>query len=88
MANEAKQAEENKGWCEGRQNEKQDAITSSKRDVADLQATIEDSTATIGSLTSTIDELTNSISKSEAEFYTLSKSTYLFLCQGCTIPYN
>jgi len=67
LANEAKQAEENKGWCEGRQNEKQDAITSSKRDVADLQATIEDSTATIGSLTSTIDELTNSISKSEAE---------------------
>merc|ERR1719353_2511978 len=54
-------------WCDEEANEKEDAITSSKRTIGDLEATI-------GSLTSSIDELTSKISSSEAE---LSKATEL-----------
>merc|ERR1719443_646387 len=57
-----------------RVDEKEDAITSSKRTIGDLEATITDAKATIGSLTSSIDELTSKISSSEAE---LSKATEL-----------
>merc|ERR1719305_584500 len=61
-------------WCDEEANEKEDAITSSKRTIGDLEATIADAKATIGSLTSSIDELTSKISSSEAE---LSKATEL-----------
>merc|ERR1719313_309519 len=54
-------------WCDEEANEKEDAITSSKRTIGDLEATIADAKATIGSLTSSIDELTSKISSSEAE---------------------
>merc|ERR1719269_113833 len=43
-------------WCDEEANEKEDAITSSKRTIGDLEATITDAKATIGSLTSSIDE--------------------------------
>merc|ERR1719326_2095639 len=59
--------EEYTSWCDEEANEKEDAITSSKRTIGDLMATIEDSKATIGSLTSSIDELTTKISTSEKE---------------------
>jgi len=67
LANEAKAMEEYSTWCDSEANEKEDAITSSKRTIQDLQATIEDSHATIMSKTSEIDELTGKISGSESD---------------------
>ena len=54
-------------WCDEEANEKEDAITSSKRTIGDLEATIEDAEASIQSLTASIDELTSKISSSETE---------------------
>jgi predicted RNase H-like nuclease (RuvC/YqgF family) len=59
--------EEYTSWCDEEANEKEDAITSSKRTIGDLEATIEDATATIQTLTASIDELTTKISSSETE---------------------
>merc|ERR1719240_1238522 len=64
--------EEYTSWCDEEANEKEDAITSSKRTIGDLEATIEDAKATIITLTSSIDELTTKISTSETE---LAKAT-------------
>merc|ERR1719472_512831 len=54
-------------WCDEEANTKEDAITSSKRTIDDLEATIEDAKATVVTLTSDIDELTTKISTSEKE---------------------
>merc|ERR1719172_34414 len=59
--------EEYTSWCDEEANEKEDAITSSKRTIGDLEATIEDAEASIQSLTASIDELTSKISSSETE---------------------
>merc|ERR1719379_3274639 len=59
--------EEYTSWCDEEANEKEDAITSSKRTIGDLEATIEDAKATILTLTASIDELTSKISTSETE---------------------
>merc|ERR1719181_2021412 len=59
--------EEYTSWCDEEANEKEDAITSSKRTIGDLEATIEDAEATILTLTASIDELTTKISSSETE---------------------
>merc|ERR1719484_488191 len=59
--------EEYTTWCDEEANEKEDAITSSKRTIGDLEATIEDAKATIQTLTASIDELTSKISTSETE---------------------
>merc|ERR1719484_368628 len=59
--------EEYTTWCDEEANEKEDAITSSKRTIGDLEATIEDAKATILTLTASIDELTSKISTSETE---------------------
>jgi chromosome segregation ATPase len=67
LANEEKMMEEYTAWCDEEANTKEDAITSSKRTIGDLEATIEDAKATIGTLTSSIDELTGKISSSEKE---------------------
>jgi len=67
LENESKLMEEYSMWCDEEANTKEDAITSSKRTIGDLKATIEDSKATIGTLTSTIDELTQKISSEEAD---------------------
>merc|ERR1719408_642254 len=67
LANEAKLMDEYSTWCDEEQNNKEDAITSSKRTIKDLTATIEDSKASITALTSTIDELTQKISVSERD---------------------
>ena len=64
LANEGKAMDEYTSWCDEEANEKEDAITSSKRTIGDLEATITDAKATIGSLTSSIDELTSKISSS------------------------
>jgi len=67
LAAEEKMMEEYTAWCDEEANTKEDAITSSKRTIGDLEATIEDAKATIGTLTSSIDELTGKISTSEKE---------------------
>jgi len=74
LANEEKMMEEYTAWCDEESNTKEDAITSSKRTIGDLKATIEDASASVASLTSTIGDLTQKISASEAE---LSKATEL-----------
>jgi peptidoglycan hydrolase CwlO-like protein len=51
LASEGKAMDEYSSWCDEEANEKEDAITSSKRTIGDLEATIADATATIGSLT-------------------------------------
>jgi chromosome segregation ATPase len=72
LAKEEKMMDEYTSWCDEEANEKEDAITSSKRTIGDLEATIEDAKATIMTLTSSIDEFTTKISTSEAE---LTKAT-------------
>merc|ERR1719450_1976838 len=67
LANEEKLMDEYTTWCDTEQNDKEDAITSSKRTIKDLTATIEDAKASITTLTSTIDELTQKISTSERD---------------------
>merc|ERR1719484_530332 len=59
--------EEYTSWCDEEANTKEDAITSSKRTIGDLEATIEDAKASVVTLTSSIDELTTKISTSEKE---------------------
>merc|ERR1719321_1189727 len=59
--------EEYTSWCDEEANTKEDAITSSKRTIGDLEATIEDAKASVTTLTSSIDELTTKISTSEKE---------------------
>jgi len=67
LSAEEKMMEEYTSWCDEEANEKEDAITSSKRTIGDLEATIEDAKATILTLTASIDELTSKISTSETE---------------------
>jgi len=67
LAAEEKLMEEYTSWCDEEANTKEDAITSSKRTIDDLGATIEDCKASVVTLTSSIDELTTKISTSEKE---------------------
>merc|ERR1719456_660012 len=67
LASEEKLMEEYTSWCDEEANEKEDAITSSKRTIGDLEATIEDAKASVVTLTSDIDDLTSKISTSEKE---------------------
>jgi len=67
LASEESLMEEYTSWCDEEANTKEDAITSSKRTIGDLEATIEDAKASVLSLTSSIDELTTKISTSEKE---------------------
>jgi len=67
LANEEKLMEEYTSWCDEEANEKEDAITSSKRTIGDLMATIEDGKATIMTLTSSIDEITTKITTDEKD---------------------
>ena len=46
--------EEHTAWCDEESNSKEDAITSSKRTIDDLSATMEDAKGTIITLTSTV----------------------------------
>ena len=54
MANEEKLMGEYSKWCDEEHNTKEDAITSNKRSVGDLAATIEDASASIGELTTEV----------------------------------
>jgi len=59
-------------WCDEEDNTKEDAITSNKRTIGDLNAVIADSNAQIGELSTEIEELAGKISSAEAD---LSKAT-------------
>merc|ERR1719261_2115889 len=54
-------------WCDEEENDKEDAITSNKRTIGDLNAVIADSNARIGELSSEIEELAGKISTAEAD---------------------
>merc|ERR1719258_431813 len=65
--------EEYTAWCDEESNSKEDAITSSKRTIDDLSATIEDAKGTIATLTSTVEDLTSKISASESDLADATK---------------
>jgi len=73
LAAEETAMEEYTAWCDEESNSKEDAITSSKRTIDDLSATIEDAKGTIATLTSTVEDLTSKISASEADLADASK---------------
>ena len=72
FANEEKLMGEYSSWCDEEANDKEDAITSSKRTIQDLEATIADAKAQVSTLTNKIGELTGKISASEGD---LKKAT-------------
>merc|ERR1719169_211680 len=54
-------------WCDEEENDKEDAITSNKRTIGDLNAVIADSNARIGELSTEIEELAGKISAAEGD---------------------
>jgi hypothetical protein len=73
LAAEETAMEEYTAWCDEESNSKEDAITSSKRTIDDLSATIEDAKGTIATLTSTVEDLTSKISASESDLADATK---------------
>jgi len=67
LAAEETMMEEYTKWCDEEENTKEDAITSGKRTIGDLNAVITDSNARIGELSSEIEELAGKISTAEAD---------------------
>jgi len=59
--------EEYSKWCDSESNEKEDAITSHKRTIGDLEAEIADATARISELGTEVEELAGKISDAEGE---------------------
>merc|ERR1719321_2223789 len=60
-------------WCDTEANDKEDAITSNKRTIGDLQAEIADASARIGELSTEVEELAGKISSSESELADATK---------------
>jgi chromosome segregation ATPase len=73
LANEEGLMEDYTKWCDKEALDKERSITSAKRTIGDLMATIQDAKATMGTLTSSIDELTQKISAGEADLATATK---------------
>jgi len=67
LAAEETMMEEYTKWCDEEENDKEDAITSNKRTVGDLNAVITDSNARIGELSSEIEELAGKIASADAD---------------------
>jgi len=67
LAAEEIMMEEYTKWCDSESNEKEDAITSAKRTIGDLEAEIADSTARISELSTEVEELAGKISTTEAD---------------------
>jgi chromosome segregation ATPase len=67
LAAEETMMQEYTTWCDKEENEKEDAITSNKRTVGDLNAVITDSNARIGELSSEIEELAGKIASADAD---------------------
>merc|ERR1719182_915420 len=59
--------EEYSTWCDSESNEKEDAITSHKRTIGDLEAEIADASARISELSTEVEELAGKISGAESE---------------------
>jgi len=74
LAAEETMMEEYSKWCDSESNEKEDAITSHKRTIGDLEAEIADATARISELGTEVEELAGKISGAESE---LSEATKL-----------
>ena len=66
--------EEYTSWCDEEANTKEDAITSSKRTIGDLEAEIADASARISELSTEVEELAGKISGAETD---LSEATKL-----------
>merc|ERR1719182_338149 len=66
--------EEYSTWCDSESNEKEDAITSHKRTIGDLEAEIADATARISELGTEVEDLAGKISGAESD---LSEATKL-----------
>jgi len=60
-------------WCDTEANEKEDAITSNKRTIGDLQAEIADASARVGELSTEVEELAGKISSSESDLAEATK---------------
>merc|ERR1719456_1665494 len=67
LAAEETMMEEYSTWCDSESNEKEDAITSHKRMIGDLEAEIQDASARISELGTEVEDLAGKISASEAE---------------------
>merc|ERR1719377_483301 len=65
--------EEYSKWCDSESNEKEDAITSNKRTVGDLEAEIADASARISELSTEVEELAGKISSAETELSDATK---------------
>merc|ERR1719484_315063 len=67
LAAEETMMEEYTKYCDSESNEKEDAITSNKRTVGDLEAEIADASARISELSTEVEELAGKISDAEAD---------------------
>merc|ERR1719484_321784 len=74
LAAEETMMEEYTKWCDSESNEKEDAITSHKRTIGDLESEIADATARISELGTEVEELAGKISGAESD---LSEATKL-----------
>jgi len=73
LAAEEMMMEEYSKWCDSESNEKEDAITSNKRTIGDLDAEIADASARISELSTEVEELAGKISSAETELSDATK---------------
>merc|ERR1719428_2077432 len=67
LATEETMMEAYSTWCDSESNEKEDAITSAKRTIGDLEAEMNDAAARIGELSTEVEELADKISSTESD---------------------
>merc|ERR1719182_1240585 len=73
LAAEETMMEEYSKWCDSESNEKEDAITSHKRTIGDLEAEIADASARISELGTEVEELAGKISGAESDLSAATK---------------
>merc|ERR1719484_213059 len=73
LAAEETMMEEYSKWCDEESNEKEDAITSHKRTIGDLEAEIQDASARISELGTEVEELAGKISGTESDLAEATK---------------
>jgi len=73
LAAEETMMEEYSTWCDKESNEKEDAITSHKRTIGDLESEIADATARISELGTEVEELAGKISGAETDLAEATK---------------
>merc|ERR1719240_1977562 len=73
LAAEETMMEEYSKWCDSESNGKEDAITSHKRTIGDLEAEIADATARISELGTEVEELAGKISGAESDLKNATK---------------